>query len=79
MATKAALALAVGIAFPLLAFAGFDTTAEIQPRAASALALLYGLLPVAFKVAAIALVWNFPLNAARQDLLRRRIAMEGWS
>lgn len=79
MATKAALALAVGIAFPLLSLSGFETGTEVTPRASTALALLYGLLPVAFKLAATALVWNFPLNAARQAMLRRRIAAEGWT
>lgn len=79
MATKAALALAVGIAFPLLALFGFETGTAVTPGASTALALLYGFLPVAFKFAATALVWNFPLNAARQAMLRRRITAEGWT
>jgi hypothetical protein len=37
------------------------------------LSLLYGGLPVAFKLAASALIWRFPLDAAAQGELRRRI------
>ena len=72
IATKLALALAVGISFPLLDFAGFDPTAE-QPDAIWALALLYGLAPVVFKLAATALVWDFPITAERQQRIRALI------
>jgi len=74
MATKTALALAVGIAFPLLAFAGFDAAAT--PGEASGtlvLALLYGLAPVPFKLIAARLMWNFPIDRSTQGLLRERI------
>jgi hypothetical protein len=37
------------------------------------LAVLYGLAPVLIKLAATALVWNFPITAAAQADLRRRI------
>lgn len=74
MATKLALALAVGIAFPLLAWAGFAAADATQPPAAlTALALLYGLAPLPFKLAAIAVMWRFPLTEAMQRHLRRRI------
>lgn len=74
MATKLALALAVGIAFPLLDLAGFraDATANTAP-ALLTLTLLYGGAPVAFKLVAIALMWRFPLDEAVQSVLRRRI------
>ena len=72
VATKLALALAVGISFPLLALAGFDPAAE-QTDGVWALSLLYGLAPVAFKVAAVALVWRFPINAQRQLRIRTLI------
>ncbi|BBK33081.1 MFS transporter [Allostella humosa] len=75
MATKLALALAVGIAFPILGAAGFVAAGTAQPAAAlDALALLYGGAPVLFKLAAIALMWRFPLTEAVQRDLRRRIA-----
>jgi GPH family glycoside/pentoside/hexuronide:cation symporter len=74
LATKLALALAVGIAFPVLDLAGFK--AEGGPQTATALttlSLLYAALPVALKLAAIALMWRFPVGAAEQADLRRTI------
>lgn len=63
--TKLSLALAVGIALPLLGAAGFDTkTAQDEP-ALLLLALLYGSVPVLFKLVAITLVWRFPLSLTR--------------
>ena len=74
MATKLALALAVGAAFPLLELAGFRADAGGNTASALlALALLYGAAPVAFKAVAIALMWRFPLDEAAQSALRRRI------
>jgi len=74
MATKLALALAVGVAFPLLDLAGFRAgAADNAPPALLTLALLYAAAPVAFKAVAIALMWRFPLDAAAQAELRRRI------
>jgi GPH family glycoside/pentoside/hexuronide:cation symporter len=71
MATKLALALAVGLAFPLLDLAGFDPRAAEQTgRGSLALAALYAWVPVALKLAAVALMWRFPLDAARQAALR---------
>ncbi len=72
VATKLALALAVGLSFPLLDLAGFDPAAE-QPGAVWSLALLYGLAPVVFKLAAIALVWQFPITQQRQRRVRALI------
>jgi Na+/melibiose symporter-like transporter len=37
------------------------------------LALLYAAVPVALKLAAIALMWRFPLDAAEQARLRAAI------
>lgn len=78
MATKLSLALAVGIAFPLLDAAGLDPAAGLagnDPGASGAIALglLYGALPIAFKVAAIAVMWRHPLDAETQKALRERI------
>lgn len=74
MATKLALALAVGTAFPLLDLAGFSASGGNTSPALLALALLYGLAPVVFKIAAITLMWRFPLDEATQSDLRTRIA-----
>jgi Na+/melibiose symporter-like transporter len=73
MATKLALALAVGLAFPLLDLAGFDGPAG---EGLLALALLYGGLPVLIKIAAVALVWDFPVDRARQHQLQGSIHHE---
>jgi glycoside/pentoside/hexuronide:cation symporter, GPH family len=75
MATKLALAIAVGIAFPLLDRAGFDPARDNNAGfALTALALLYAALPVALKLITTALVWNYPLDAAAHALLRRQLA-----
>jgi Na+/melibiose symporter-like transporter len=74
LATKLALALAVGVAFPLLGMAGFDPGAGLRTEGGLAmLGILYAGLPIALKLAAIALMWNFPLDEAAQAKLRVRI------
>jgi GPH family glycoside/pentoside/hexuronide:cation symporter len=74
MATKLALALAVGVAFPLLDLAGFrDGAGDNEPAALLSLALLYGALPVALKLVAIALMWRYPLGPDAVAALRSQI------
>jgi len=74
MATKLALALAVGIAFPLLDLAGFDPARETNAGPAlTALGLLYALVPVVIKLGATALVWNYPLDADAHAAVRARL------
>lgn len=74
LASKLALALGVGIAFPLLAYAGFDPGAGVKSETGlSALAWLYAGLPVLLKAGAIALIWNFPLDRAAQEQAAVRI------
>lgn len=72
LAAKLALAAAVGLAFPLLDFAGFIPGSGQAPLA---LPLLYAGLPVGLKLAAAAMIHRFPLDHARQLELRRRIAL----
>nr|MCU0831919.1 MFS transporter [Rhizobiaceae bacterium] len=75
LATKAALAFGVGIAFPLLAAFGFDPSpaARNTPDALFALAVIYAWVPILLKLAAIGLMWNFPLGEREQKALRQRI------
>jgi len=73
MATKLALALAVGIAFPLLDLMGVQVDGSDPQATRLGLGMLYAALPIAFKVVAIALMWNFPLDEDTQADLRRRI------
>jgi len=73
MATKLALALAVGIAFPLLQWFGFDATQVDDRDGTLALALFYGAVPIAFKLAATALMWRFPHDRRAQLATRARV------
>ncbi len=74
MATKLSLALAVGLAFPLLEFAGFSPGAEGRGNdGLFALVVLYSLVPAAFKIAAVTLFWGYPITAARQRRIRELI------
>lgn len=73
MATKLALAGAVGLAFPLLDLFGFSPAGGNGAGALFGLAALYSLVPVAFKLAAIGLMWGYPLTETRQRRLRARI------
>jgi GPH family glycoside/pentoside/hexuronide:cation symporter len=75
LSTKLSLAAGVGTVFPLLGLAGFDAAAGAANDgvAVGALVALYVWPPVALKLAAIALMWRFPLDQAGQETLRQRI------
>ncbi|MEO1018977.1 MAG: MFS transporter [Pseudomonadota bacterium] len=70
MATKLALACAVGLAFPILDWVGFSTEGDNNTNELLSLAILYGLVPVLFKGLATALVWGFEIDAQTQRELR---------
>lgn len=72
MATKLALALAVGIAFPALEIAGFDPNDEI-PNAIWALVVIYAVCPVVLKILAVMIVASFPISRRKHDIIRRRL------
>ncbi len=74
MATKLALACAVGIAFPVLDLFGFETGGTNGASAILALTLLYALVPVALKLIAVALIWHHPITHRRHEIIRRRLA-----
>lgn len=73
LATKLSLALGVGIVFPLLDLFDFVPGGENGETALAALVSLYVWLPVALKLGAIAMMWNFPLGEAEQRVLRSGI------
>ena len=78
LATKLALAGAVGLAFPVLAARGFDPGADAQSgEALTALAFLYAGLPVLLKLGAVAVMWNFPLGPEQARATRERIEAGG--
>lgn len=76
MAIKLAFALAVGLSYPILEFAGFEAGGGNDEAALLTLALLYGLLPVAIKLGVVAMMWDFPLDRVRHAELRRKIAAQ---
>ena len=73
MATKLSLALAVGIAFPLLALLGFDTQSAPADNNLLALSALYGLLPIPFKLIAAWTIWRFPLDRQQHQVLQQQL------
>ena len=75
LATKVSLAAGVGLVFPLLALFGFapEQTTANSATALFALAVTYAWIPIVLKLAAIALMWNFPLDEAVQKQLRQTI------
>ncbi|MEM5472651.1 MFS transporter [Hoeflea sp. AS60] len=74
LATKLSLAGGVGVVFPALAAFGFDPAAGSgSGKGLMALAIAYAWIPIAFKLASIAIMWNFPLDEAAQKSLRSRI------
>ncbi|MGF1658599.1 MAG: MFS transporter [Rubrimonas sp.] len=75
VATKAALAVSGGLALIALDVAGFQPGAENDAGALTALALLYAAAPVALKLVAVSMMWNFPLDRAAQEGLRDEIAL----
>ncbi len=72
-ALKRSDALAVGIAYPLLDLAGYRPGGANDATSLGVLTSLYCLAPVAFKLVAVGLVWNFPLDVGRQASIRRRL------
>jgi len=69
MATKLALAAAVGVAFPLLDW----TAAEDGVPGRTAVVVLYAVLPIVLKLGAVAAMRGFDLDARMQTELRRGI------
>ncbi|UCH75156.1 MAG: MFS transporter [Rhodospirillales bacterium] len=72
MSTKLALAAAVGLALPALEATGFDPVAP-DAGGIRMLAVIYALVPVVIKTAAIAVIWRFPLTAEKHAVIRRRL------
>lgn len=61
MATKLTLALAAGVALPLVEALGYQTGSR-EPQALQALAVVYAVVPCAIKALALALLWRFRLD-----------------
>lgn len=73
LATKLATALAA-LGLTIAGLFGFDPVTGGTETGQTALLALYALVPVLFKLAAIAILWRWPIDAATQAALRARIA-----
>jgi Na+/melibiose symporter-like transporter len=71
LGAKTTQALALGISLPLLGLFGFDPRAENGPEAIAALRYAIGLLPPAFYLLAIAVIYRYPVSKARLERLRQ--------
>jgi GPH family glycoside/pentoside/hexuronide:cation symporter len=71
MATKLALACAVGFSFPVLDLLGFRPGAANDPTAILALAVIYAGVPTVLKLIAISIAWRHPITLRRQRAIRR--------
>lgn len=72
-AGKFGAALALGIVFPLLSAFGFDPRAGASDVGLFALAALFGLVPAGLKLVAAGIIWDYPVDAATQARIRKRI------
>ena len=72
MSTKLALALSVGLALPALEVLGFDPNAPTE-SGKWAIIVIYALVPIVIKIAAITVVWRFPLTRKRHDIIQHRL------
>lgn len=75
LAVKLCAALSSGIGFWLLDFGGFDPAPGASNDASAMLTLIVVslFLPMICNVAAASLIWLFPIDRRRADIIRRRI------
>ncbi|MCC9624704.1 MFS transporter [Thalassospira sp. MA62] len=75
MTNKLAMALAAGIALPILGAFGLTDGGDGQKSGALiVLVLIYAVVPIVLKAWAIVMMWRFPLDASHQVALRRRLS-----
>lgn len=76
MASKAAQALGVAVALPLVASFGFaPANPDNGPVALQALSVTYALVPALLALSSIVLMWRFPLGAEAHAAVRARLAL----
>jgi GPH family glycoside/pentoside/hexuronide:cation symporter len=73
LVVKAALALSVGVALPLMAALGFDPADPVGARAVWGLNFTGLVLPGIIWVGAVALLWRYPIDRARHAEIRREL------
>ncbi len=74
LAAKAAMAAAIGIALPLIAWFGFNPAGTNTPEALRGVALVFALGPALAHILAAWLVYGFPLDEQAHDRIRRALA-----
>jgi GPH family glycoside/pentoside/hexuronide:cation symporter len=74
ISSKAAMAAAIGIALPLVAWFGFNPHIVNTPAALHGLLLVFALGPAFSHIAAASLVAGFPLDEAAHREVRRQLA-----
>jgi len=72
-ASKLSYALAIGIAFPLLEAGGFDADGPNSPASLAWLGFLYGGPCIAFKLAALWVMRDYPIDEAAHADIRTRL------
>lgn len=70
---KSLFGIGVAIAFPLLALFGYQLGGPNDATANVGLLLCYMGIPAVTHVTAAALLWNFPIDARRHGIIRKRI------
>ncbi len=76
-ASKLAFALAVGLIFPLLELLGFDTAGDNSAAQLQGLAILYAVPSIVCKLAAVAMMRDFPIDEAEHQRIRNALAASG--
>ncbi len=72
--SNAAMAIALGIAFPMLAWLGFTPAAHNSAAALQSLHLFFGLGPALGHTLSALLIWRFPLDEHRHAEVARALA-----
>lgn len=70
---KANIGIGTGVAFPLLALFGYEVGGANEGLANFGLLLLYLGIPAVTALTAASILWNFPLDAHRHQVIRRRL------
>lgn len=70
---KATMGVGAGVAFPLLALFGYELGGQNEGAAQFGLMLTYIIIPAVTSVVAAMILWNFPIDARRHGIIRKRL------
>ena len=70
---KANMGIGAGIAFPMLALFGYQIGASNTGMAFAGLVVVYIVVPALTSVIAAMILWNFPIDSRRHDIIRKRL------